>query len=147
MLHDGSIYLGKWIHNGLLEDLSVLKASQREIQMITGVMEPVRGLRKLNGLGVDVAVATRSRFGALVSSVKRGFTVPAYECVTLDPTGAGDAFLAGFFHEYTRGSSLEWCGSVGSASASIVVETIGPRVIRPRKELMDRAEKILEGVR
>lgn len=42
-----------------------------------------------------------------------------------DPTGAGDAYRAGFFSGYVRGFDLETCGQMGSVAAVYVVEQYG----------------------
>ncbi len=42
-----------------------------------------------------------------------------------DPTGAGDAYRAGFFVGYEKGLPLRVCGQMGSVAASYAVETAG----------------------
>ncbi len=42
-----------------------------------------------------------------------------------DPTGAGDAYRAGFFAAYERGLDLKTCGRVGSLAATYAVEHYG----------------------
>ena len=61
--------------------------------------------------------------------------------VTQDPTGAGDAFIGAFLAEYLMGKDPIWCACVGSASASFVVESLGP-MFGEKKEIYARASKI-----
>lgn len=49
----------------------------------------------------------------------------------LDPTGAGDAYRAGFYAGLSRGMDLEACGTMGAAAASFAVEVRGPVGILP----------------
>lgn len=42
-----------------------------------------------------------------------------------DPTGAGDAYRAGFFTAYSKGLDLKTCGQVGSVAAAYCVEHYG----------------------
>lgn len=42
-----------------------------------------------------------------------------------DPTGAGDAYRAGFFTAYVKGLNLQICGQVGSVAATYAVERYG----------------------
>lgn len=42
-----------------------------------------------------------------------------------DPTGAGDAFRAGFFFGYEKGFDLKTCAQIGSVAASYAIETYG----------------------
>lgn len=46
----------------------------------------------------------------------------------VDPTGAGDAFRAGFLHGFSRGGSLKKCGQIGSLLASYAIEKQGTQV-------------------
>ncbi len=43
----------------------------------------------------------------------------------VDPTGAGDAYRAGFVAGYTHGFDLKVCAQMGSVAAAYVVETFG----------------------
>jgi adenosine kinase len=43
----------------------------------------------------------------------------------IDPTGAGDAFRAGFLYGYVRGRDLTVCGQMGAVAAVYAVETQG----------------------
>jgi len=42
-----------------------------------------------------------------------------------DPTGAGDAYRAGFFTAFVKGKDLRTCGQVGSVAATYAVERYG----------------------
>jgi len=42
-----------------------------------------------------------------------------------DPTGAGDAYRAGFVSGYLRGFPLDVCGQMGSVTAAYTVEKYG----------------------
>lgn len=50
---------------------------------------------------------------------------PAKPKTVLDPTGAGDAFRAGFLYGFCRGLDLQTCGQIGSVTAVYAVETQG----------------------
>jgi adenosine kinase len=43
----------------------------------------------------------------------------------VDPTGAGDAFRAGFLYGYIRGLDLELCAQMGSVTSAYVIEKKG----------------------
>jgi len=137
----GSISLHPWIDLDLLRRLSVFKASARELRLVTGEAGWV-GLERIIGLGVDIAIETQGEEGANVLNYGKKIVVPAYKGETVDVTGAGDAFIAGFISEYASGEEVEWCSAVGAAAASAIVETIGPSIKVSRGELLDRAEKI-----
>jgi 2-dehydro-3-deoxygluconokinase len=141
----GSIRLQPWRDAGLLHRLSVFKSSARELRLVAGEAGWA-GLQRLNELGVKVAVETLGSEGAHIAYEGRKLIVPAYMGETVDTTGAGDAFIAGFMAEYATGEDVEWCAAVGSAAASAVVETVGPRTKIGRGELFERSEKIRVGI-
>ena len=59
-----------------------------------------------------------------------------------DPTGAGDAFRAGFFVGYEKGLDLKTCAQIGSVAASYAIETYGTQMHKfTLKEFADRYEK------
>ena len=64
--------------------------------------------------------------------------------VLVDPTGAGDVFIGGFLTEYIRGKESLWCAAVGSAAASLVVESIGPTYFGKKEEIYRRANVLYE---
>ncbi len=57
---------------------------------------------------------------------------PPRECV--DPTGAGDAFRAGFFVGYDQGKDLKVCAQMGSVLATYAIETYGTQAYSFTKE-------------
>lgn len=142
----GSISLHPWLDLDLLHRVSVFKASERELRLVAGI-GGWEGLDRLRKLGVDVAIETRGREGARIQHRDKRIIVPPHLGDTVDMTGAGDAFIAGFFSEYASGEDVEWSSAVGSASASAVVETVGPSIKISRSEHLERAEKIREGIR
>jgi len=141
----GAITLRPWRDADLFRRLSVFKASTRELALVAGV-GGWEGLERLAGWGVGVAVETLGAWGSRVVQGGRRMIVPAHVGETVDTTGAGDAFIAGFMVEYKAGEGVEWCASVGSAAASAVVETVGPSVKIGKTELLERAERVHEGI-
>lgn len=141
----GTIRLQPWHNRDLLGRLSVFKASERELRLVAGKGGWV-GLERMFGLGVRVAIETRGDAGAHIRYAGGRIIVPAYTGDTVDTTGAGDAFITGFFSAYASGEGVEWCAAMGSAAASAVVETIGPKINIDKTELHERAERVLEGI-
>jgi ribokinase len=54
----------------------------------------------------------------------------------VDPTGAGDAYKAGFLVAFTKGCAPKICCQVGSITASFVVEKVGCQTNLPTWEMM-----------
>lgn len=74
----------------------------------------------------EIVVTTNSEEGSLVRTNSEEIRIPAVkpEKVT-DPTGAGDAYRAGFIHGLTNGKGLETCGKLGALTATYAVEEYG----------------------
>lgn len=59
-----------------------------------------------------------------------------------DPTGAGDAYRAGFFMGFAKGLPLKTCGQIGSVAASYAIETYGTQEHAfTKQEFCDRYQK------
>ena len=74
----------------------------------------------------EIVVTTNSEEGSIVRTKDEEIKIPAVKpkAVT-DPTGAGDAYRAGFIHGLTNGKDLKTCGQLGSLTATYAVEEYG----------------------
>ena len=129
----------------ILELIDVYKSSQDEIEAVTGVADLKAAIRTVHDFGVETVIVTLGAKGAVLSVEGTAYEIPAYTPNKLvDPTGAGDAFIGGFLAEYVRGKEILWCGCVGSAAASTVVEGVGPTFLGDRDEIYRRANLLYE---
>ena len=90
---------------------------------------------------IQISGNTVSRFHATLkigkdgSMLKRGdeyHYIEAWPADTIDATGAGDTYAAGFLYAHSLGMPLKVCGEVGSIIAAKVVEVIGTKIDIPR---------------
>ena len=72
-----------------------------------------------------IAIHKLGERGAVVFSQSGSFERPVFPVEALKPTGAGDAFLAGFCTSFASGLSLYEAVRHGSAAAAIVVTRVG----------------------
>jgi len=92
-------------------------------------------------------VVTRCIKGSTLLFENQFYDVPAGKSkIVVDPTGAGDAYIGGFLAEYVRNKDVLWCACVGSATASFVVEAVGPSRFGEKHEVYERAQRIYEKV-
>lgn len=95
---------------------------------------------------VDVRVTTHGPKGAVIErSGEPAIEVPAVapaEGLTLEPTGVGDAFRAGFLAARGRGLVLERSAQLGALLATSVLETVGTQeyTVEPKGFLARLAE-------
>lgn len=103
----------------------------------------VRGMCTTMGITKDVlfaqvprAICTMSGDGSfLIEGGERRF-VPAIPVGLADPTGAGDAYRAGFLTALSRGYDALTAAKVGTTAASFVVEMTGCQTNLPTWERM-----------
>src|SRR3989338_10588318 len=91
-----------------------------------------------------VLITTLGEHGSVITT-REGETIEAKACIPAsfdDPTGAGDAYRAGFFVGYEKGLDLKTCAQIGSVAASYAIETYGTQEHRfTMNEFEDRYQK------
>jgi adenosine kinase len=83
-----------------------------------------------------VLITTLGERGSIIKTAE-GETVSAGVCPPLsfdDPTGAGDAYRAGFFVGYEKGLDWKTCAQMGAVAASYAIETYGTQEHKFTKE-------------
>jgi ribokinase len=74
---------------------------------------------------VPVAIFTKGKDGSVLYANGDSVEIPACSVALVDPTGAGDAYRAGFLTAYRRGYSLPVCCRIGAVTSSFAVEKVG----------------------
>ena len=129
----------------ILDLVDIYKSSQEELEAVIGLRERDLAIEAIHNHGVKIVIVTMGAQGAILSVEGTKYVVPACAPTKLvDPTGAGDAFIAGFLAEYVYGENLFRCACVGSAAASIVVEGIGPTFFGNKEMIYERARSLYE---
>ena len=80
----------------------------------------------------EIAVVKIGKDGSLVKRGDEKYMIEAWPAATIDATGAGDSYAAGFLYAHALGMPLKTCGEVGSILAAKVVEVIGTKIDIPR---------------
>lgn len=115
-------------------DETELRSMIDEADILIGNDYEITLLQERTGWSADdilthtsVMITTLGERGSIISeSGKEPIEVAA--CIPAsfdDPTGAGDAYRAGFFFGYEKGLDLRTCAKIGSVSASYAIETYG----------------------
>ena len=103
---------------------SLVFASLDEGRLLTGLESPAEVAA---ALPFDHVVLTLGMDGVLVSLSGEQFTVPAIETTVVDPTGAGDAFCAGYLGEWVTTGDARAAAVRGTEVAARAVATVGAR--------------------
>lgn len=114
--------------------------SAQELMRLVGQSEVIIGndyeiklLQQKTGWGmkellqtVSIVITTLGPKGSIISTKDETIEVsPCPPTSVEDPTGAGDAYRAGFFTAFVKGLDLKTCGQVGSVAATYAVERYG----------------------
>jgi sugar/nucleoside kinase (ribokinase family) len=108
----------------IAELADVLFANEPEALAMTAEDDVVRAGRRLGEL-VPCAVIKRGSLGALGVTVDGLYEVPAEPARTVDATGAGDCFNAGFLFGWLRQLSTRDSLTLGAICGARAVETFG----------------------
>ena len=76
----------------------------------------------------DIAVVKLGKEGSLIKKDGKVHHVAAIKAVSIDTTGAGDMYAAGFLHGLANNYPLEVCGKIGALVSGKVVEVIGAKL-------------------
>ena len=114
-----------------------------ELRAITGSDDPVEGMRRLAN-GRTRVVAKLGAEGAMTIEKGEVLHVPAFPVTTVDTTGAGDSFNAGFLHAWLRGAPALDCLRLGAACGALSTLGLGGTGAQPT---LAEAEALLRAPR
>jgi len=141
---NGRASLKNLLPSSVLEQIDVYKSSSEEIRVVTRLRSLKESMKRIRGFGVKTVIVTMGTGGAAVLFDETFCTIPAYTSKTVvDSTGAGDTFAGAFLAEYVKGKDTVWCACVGSAMASLKVETVGPYSLPEKETVYKRARFLL----
>lgn len=130
--------------------VDIMKLSEEETELLTGMSSPVDAAAELFRQGVKVVVVTLGSEGAFVFCREGGRMVAGFPCSAVDTNGAGDSFWAAFLtkvsqsgkcpDELTLDELVEFA-RFGNAAASLCVEKEGAMPAMPYLENV--AERLL----
>ena len=109
---------------------NVVESNESEARAFTK-LEPRQALDEL-ATQCEIAVVKVGKDGSMVKQGDEYHYIPAWPAATIDATGAGDTYAAGFLYAHSLGMPLRVCGEVGSIIAAKVVEVVGTKIDVPR---------------
>lgn len=90
------------------------------------LMEKNSGLNQAQISAKTILISTGGSKGSKVMRGREKFFIPIAKAkVLVDPTGAGDAYRAGFLAGYIKNLPLPVCGRMGALAAAYTVERFG----------------------
>jgi len=120
-----------FLHDIVEKYVDIVFANETESKAFTKLDDPRKALDEIAGL-CRIAVVKVGKDGSWVKSGDEVHYIPVWPADTIDATGAGDTYAAGFLYGHSLGLPLEICGNIGSIIAAKVVEVIGTKIDIPR---------------
>lgn len=120
-----------FLHDVIEKYVDIVFANETESKSFTKLSSPRAALDEIARL-CDIAVVKVGKDGSWIKSGDTVHLIPAWPADTVDATGAGDTYAAGFLYAHSLGKSLKECGEVGSIIAAKVVEIVGTKIDIPR---------------
>ncbi len=117
----------------ILENTNILFTNRHEIKRVCDMTE--RAFEDILNM-IGTVIVTYDSSGSRIYNSGNETFIPVVPVKALDPTGAGDAYRAGFLLAYTRNYPLETCGKIGATVASFAVQSIGCQTDLPTWDLM-----------
>jgi len=119
-----------FFHNLIENYVDIVFANETEARAFTK-LAPREAIDEL-ARHCDIAVVKVGKDGSMVKQGDEYYYIPAWPAKTIDATGAGDTYAAGFLYAHALGMPLKVCGEIGSIIAAKVVEVIGTKIDVPR---------------
>lgn len=119
-----------FLHDIIEKYVDIVFANETEAEAYTG-LKPREALDEI-AHQCRIAIVKVGKDGSMVKSGDEYQYIKAWPANTIDATGAGDNYAAGFLYAHSLGMPLKVCGEVGSIIAAKVVEVVGTKIDIPR---------------
>lgn len=106
--------------------VDIVFANEEEALAFTG-FEPEKALDSISGL-CEIAIVKTGKKGSMIKKGKEVYHILPVPTQSVDTTGAGDSYAAGFLYGYVNELNLQQCGDIASLVSSKAVETMGARI-------------------
>lgn len=117
----------------ILDQIDLFMPNEQEARRITGIDSIDLAMRKLQKHGL-LPVIKRGEFGASSLSSNARIDQPGFRVATVDTTGAGDSFNAGFLFAYLNGKDSPECLRWGCACGAFSTMYPGGIAGQPTQE-------------
>lgn len=107
--------------------ISILKANEKEMEVLTGTSDPHEAARILAEWGCKEVLLTLGDKGSLIYTEGKFYDIPALPPTDLvDATGCGDTYMAGYLYKRSHGASYQDAGIFAAAMCTLKLAKKGP---------------------
>ena len=119
-----------------LENIDILKADASEAAILTEEKDPEKAAKIIRSSGVKEILITFGSEGSLIYSGEKFYKIPAFRPVkSIDTTGCGDTYAAGYIAKRSESKNVEECGRFAAMCATMKIEQ---GVLRSKKEEVEK---------
>ncbi len=122
--------------------VDIVFANEDEARSYTG-KNPEEAAKELAGI-CDIAVVKTGKTGSIVQCGTDSYKIGVIQVDSLDTTGAGDLYAAGFLYGYINDMPLSKCGKMGALLAGRVIEGLGAKIPDEKWKEMYSVQKQIE---
>jgi sugar/nucleoside kinase (ribokinase family) len=115
-----------FLHEIIRKYVDIVFANEEEALALTG-KSPLEALQDIAGM-CSMAVVKLGAQGSVIQTGDQVIRIEAIPAQSIDTTGAGDIYAAGFLYALTQNLDLEVAGKIGSLLAGNVVEVMGAKL-------------------
>ena len=107
--------------------IHILKANEKEMEVLTGEKEPYKAAQILADWGVKEVLLTFGEKGSLIFADNKFYEIPALQAAeVVDTTGCGDTYMAGYLYKRAKGASYKEAGTFAAAMCTLKIGNKGP---------------------
>ncbi|HZL09999.1 MAG TPA: adenosine kinase [Prolixibacteraceae bacterium] len=131
-----------FLHRIIRDYVDIVFANEEESYALTG-KNPEEACSVIAGM-CNIAIVKLGAMGSIIQSDKWVVRIDAISAKSIDTTGAGDIYAAGFLYALSEGLDLEIAGEIGSLLAGNVVEIMGAKI---PEETWERLRPLIETIK
>ncbi len=126
-----------------LNYVDIITPNETEASLLSGIevsdLDSAKAAAsKIHALGAARVIITMGSRGALLFDGQQYQHIPAFPAVSVDTTGAGDAFNGAFAAAFADGQSVAQAAAYANAFASLAVEREGASNMPTHSQVMTR---------
>lgn len=103
----------------------VLFCNLEEGRFLTGQSSPRQVMKRLLENGPGMVILKLGADGCMAGTTSQEFEIKGFPVTVVDTSGAGDAFVAGFWASRLHGATIEEAGRVANAVGALCVTGVG----------------------
>ena len=115
--------------------VDIVFANEEEAKAYTSQEDPEKALKEI-AKETEIAIVKLGKNGSLVQKDEQIYKIDPIKVNSVDTTGAGDLYAAGFLYGLISEFPLDKCGAIGSLLAGTVIENIGAKITDKQWEII-----------